>query len=466
MKRILSIFIMILSLSFAFSLAACDKSDPLSGVTFSDATFEYDGQVKSIAVANLPEGYTVEYEFNNQTEPGTYKVIAKIKDSSGSVAKSMVAKLIIVAPAEPTTPAEPTKPAACEHVYEYGSNGTHHWQKCSKCGEETDAVAHSGGEATETEQAKCEVCGRSYGELKDPEGTPTPTLPEHEHSYETKYDANQHWTECSCGDATAKENHKGGEATETEQAKCEVCNQPYGELKDPTPVVPTPEGDVYTVEVNGTSYPLTENVGTDKTDGRLAEYMAEGLSVTEGDQIVIKLNGEAVTNNIGPDLGDNNIGEDFKVRTTATANIYFKVYPTGHSVWLTGYQAPQGGDDPITPDPDGNTIKIYLDINWENITEAWCNDKQMTASTDGNGIYVIEISAASLSSFKLDFKQDSSWWHITYQNPSDADKWNTAYMLPYEMVAGKVYKVTNVNWSHQYDNQENKWYTCTIVEVE
>lgn len=46
----------------------------------------------------------------------------------------------------------------------------HHWTECAhNCGKATEAVAHFGGEATTTEQAVCEGCGQSYGELKTEE---------------------------------------------------------------------------------------------------------------------------------------------------------------------------------------------------------------------------------------------------------------------------------------------------------
>ena len=42
---------------------------------------------------------------------------------------------------------------------------THHWNVCSVCGTATEHEEHHGGTATETEKAKCEVCGQPYGEL-------------------------------------------------------------------------------------------------------------------------------------------------------------------------------------------------------------------------------------------------------------------------------------------------------------
>ena len=46
------------------------------------------------------------------------------------------------------------------------------------------------------------------------------------------FDEFQHWQKCgrtNCDATTSKENHLGGEATETEKAVCETCNQEYGE---------------------------------------------------------------------------------------------------------------------------------------------------------------------------------------------------------------------------------------------
>ena len=80
------------------------------------------------------------------------------------------------------------------------------------------------------------------------------------------------------------------------------------------------------------------------------------------------------------------------------------------------------------------------------------------------GIYEVTFAEAYIGAFKLDFCQNGQWFHITYQNPTEEDKWNTSYMLPYDMTGGHTYKVTNINWSHQWDNEENKWYTATIIE--
>ena len=155
-----------------------------------------------------------------------------------------------------------TGDAALEHNMETKFDETNHWTECSRCDEATAPVAHFGGEATETEQATCEGCGQKYGGLAShvhsfgewqTRSAATCTEAEVEfrkcecgaeetqtgdaaleHNMESKFDADNHWTKCSrCDEATAPVAHFGGEATLTEQAICEGCHQPYGDLKEP-----------------------------------------------------------------------------------------------------------------------------------------------------------------------------------------------------------------------------------------
>lgn len=88
---------------------------------------------------------------------------------------------------------------------------------------------HTGGTATCTKKAVCEFCGEEYGEYAS-------------HNYGGKYesDGTYHWKKCQnegCDATTKKEAHKGGEATTTKRAVCEVCGAEYGDLKkeDPKP---------------------------------------------------------------------------------------------------------------------------------------------------------------------------------------------------------------------------------------
>ena len=56
----------------------------------------------------------------------------------------------------------------------YESDGTYHWKKCQNegCDATTEKEAHTGGEATTTKRAVCEVCGAEYGDLKKEDSKP------------------------------------------------------------------------------------------------------------------------------------------------------------------------------------------------------------------------------------------------------------------------------------------------------
>ena len=57
----------------------------------------------------------------------------------------------------------------------------------------------------------------------------------HIHDYKTlKYDSENHWFECECGDKNDTQEHKGGTATCDKKAKCEVCEQEYGDFGEHT----------------------------------------------------------------------------------------------------------------------------------------------------------------------------------------------------------------------------------------
>ena len=100
-------------------------------------------------------------------------------------------------------------------------------------GDEVPASGHKFGEWESAYPATCEgnevlVHYCDCGESETGVGTLA-----FGHDVQTKYDENNHWTECAhnCGLSTDAEEHFGGEATETEQAICEGCGQKYGELK-------------------------------------------------------------------------------------------------------------------------------------------------------------------------------------------------------------------------------------------
>ena len=107
----------------------------------------------------------------------------------------------------------------------WNSNGTNHWHVCATCKEKFDEAAHTGGTATCSSKAVCDVCKAEYG---------TTTA----HTFISKHDDTQHWKECSaCGaidPANPKTNHTFGEwetvtdstctATGTKKHTCTGCD--------------------------------------------------------------------------------------------------------------------------------------------------------------------------------------------------------------------------------------------------
>ena len=130
-----------------------------------------------------------------------------------------------------------------EHTHSYGSewkyDATNHWHECS-CGDKADKAAHTAGEwiidtpttatTSGSKHKECTICGYTMT---------TETIPatgggEHTHSYgsEWKYDATNHWHECSCGDKDDVAAHSfkwvvDKEATATQKGskheECKVC---------------------------------------------------------------------------------------------------------------------------------------------------------------------------------------------------------------------------------------------------
>lgn len=112
---------------------------------------------------------------------------------------------------------------------------THHWNKCSRC-DATDAKAdHTGGTATCREKAVCEVCHSAYGKLSATNhvsGTEIrDTKPQS--CTENGYTGDTYCKGCgeklSSGTVIHADGHKGGTATCTDKAECEVCHEKYGE---------------------------------------------------------------------------------------------------------------------------------------------------------------------------------------------------------------------------------------------
>ena len=154
--------------------------------------------------------------------------------------------------------------AATGHsVSDWKSDNTDHWKECTVvgCGViiEDSKAAHTAGEwiidtpATATtsgsKHKECTVCGYTMA---------TETIPatgggEHTHSYgsDWKYDADNHWHECSCGDKADKAAHDfkwvvDKEATATQKGskheECKVCGYKKAAVEIPATGTPTEPG--------------------------------------------------------------------------------------------------------------------------------------------------------------------------------------------------------------------------------
>ena len=79
---------------------------------------------------------------------------------------------------------------------------------------------------------KCSVCGKLFNENKEEVTEEDLVIKEPGHSYGEDWtnDIDYHWKQCGCGNIVEQEAHRGGEATCSEQATCEVCGVKYGNL--------------------------------------------------------------------------------------------------------------------------------------------------------------------------------------------------------------------------------------------
>lgn len=100
----------------------------------------------------------------------------------------------------------------------WSTDGEYHWHKCTRCEEQLDKAAHSGGTATCTEKAVCATCNIAYGNTVA-----------HSHGSEWKTDANNHWNECACGDKANTAPH----VDEDNDGKCDTCEYSMGNAENP-----------------------------------------------------------------------------------------------------------------------------------------------------------------------------------------------------------------------------------------
>ena len=112
---------------------------------------------------------------------------------------------------------------------------THHWNKCSRCDATDTKAEHTGGTATCREKAVCEVCNSAYGKLgaANHVGGTEIRDAKPQSCIENGYTGDTYCKGCgeklSSGTVIHADGHKGGTATCTDKAECEVCHEKYGE---------------------------------------------------------------------------------------------------------------------------------------------------------------------------------------------------------------------------------------------
>ena len=114
----------------------------------------------------------------------------------------------------------------------------HKWKDgvCETCGY---VCVHSGGEATCTKGAVCEICGKEYTDKDMANHSGKQVWVQTEKTHQKKYDccgaevtniADHIWENGHCTVCGYDCIHKGGKATCTQKAVCNICHSEYGEI--------------------------------------------------------------------------------------------------------------------------------------------------------------------------------------------------------------------------------------------
>ncbi len=128
-------------------------------------------------------------------------------------------------------------PATGEHVdadEKWEIDETTHFHTC-KCGEVFDAGKHQGGEATCVAKAVCDTCKEAYGEVNANNHKNTEVRDAEDAKCGVAGYTGDTWcldcdTKIETGKVIDALEHKGGEATCTKKAVCELCEEEYGEV--------------------------------------------------------------------------------------------------------------------------------------------------------------------------------------------------------------------------------------------
>lgn len=302
---------------------------------------------------------------------------------------------------------------AHKHVYEtnWSYNETEHWHKCTGCDEVSDKAAHSGGKATCTAKAICEVCGQPYGETGDHEWgewqqTKAPTCtekgtetrvcknnPEHTETRDVEkaahdvsknwlHDETNHWKECTvCHTKSDIAAHDFGEWTEVtaptyvadgaKKRTCNTCGYSENGTIDKLVAVSsiTIDGEqTLTLKVNEVAT-LVATVLPDNATDKTIEW-------TSSDNDVVEV---ARGRLLAHKAGDAVITATAKDGQGAKATVTVKVIVEAESVEVSGakHVAING------------TVTLAATVAPENATDktvTWTTDNDKIATVDKNGV--------------------------------------------------------------------------------
>lgn len=302
---------------------------------------------------------------------------------------------------------------AHKHVYEtnWSYNETEHWHKCTGCDEVSDKAAHSGGKATCTAKAICEVCGQPYGETGDHEWgewqqTKAPTCtekgtetrvcknnPEHTETRDVEkvahdvgtnwlHDETNHWKECTvCHTKSDIAAHDFGEWTEVtaptyvadgaKKRTCNTCGYSENGTIDKLVAVSgiTIDGEqTLTLKVNEVAT-LVATVLPDNATDKTIEW-------TSSDNDVVEV---ARGRLLAHKAGDAVITATAKDGQGAKATVTVKVIVEAESVEVSGakHVAING------------TVTFAATVAPENATDktvTWTTDNDKIATVDKNGV--------------------------------------------------------------------------------
>lgn len=302
---------------------------------------------------------------------------------------------------------------AHEHVYEtnWSYNETEHWHKCTGCDEVSDKAAHSGGKATCTAKAICEVCGQPYGKTGDHEWgewqqTKAPTCTEkgsetrvcknnpdhtetrdvekaaHDVSTNWLHDETNHWKECTvCHTKSDIAAHDFGEWTEVtaptyvadgaKKRTCNTCGYSENGTIDKLVAVSsiTIDGEqTLTLKVNEVAT-LVATVLPDNATDKTIEW-------TSSDNDVVEV---ARGRLLAHKAGDAVITATAKDGQGAKATVTVKVIVEAESVEVSGakHVAING------------TVTLAATVAPENATDktvTWTTDNDKIATVDKNGV--------------------------------------------------------------------------------